>query len=503
MVKVSPKDIEAYVPVFMISKYRKISDPGAGMKHRCIFNGSYTKGDIKGINYSIPDIHRKVQYPPIIATIIGLIERIYKKKQRVYIGTMDVQNGFENLFIPQPSQRLTGISIEDIHLKSYCALYGTASRPFQMHNMLYILVELIQIYLKIEKDIILPLANDTMKYMDDIGIFAASKEEVNIMIDHIQTVSWDIFGIPFKTTKTQKGTDKIDRFLGFAIDLTAKDLNDYTISPCKATIDKLCYRADILVQHNTFTLRTLTSWLGSAYNISHLKYPLKSMIRTVGIIHKEYLHLGYAYNDPVTHNSQLALLITTVTDQLLKMPPIILKKYKMIHMNKIWTTGKYHNILYTDASDWGYGIIDITNGRYCMKKWPKSFTDRIDVREALSPLAYFTKYGSEYSNKHVMLWIDNQPVMNGIIKKRYKYIKVDVIIHELFKICMKYDIILRVDYINTHANKLADSLSRGDIKGFHTEINKNKQIKLNKNPSPLPLIIPDYNIFNLLKQSCI
>ena len=498
MMKVPKERLRNIIPLFMLSKYKKISQPELGEKHRLIFNHSTDTKYGKGINHNIPDDKRKIQYPRIIPRIIEVTEKVYKTSHNVWMGCMDVQNGFEHLFCDQFTQSLQGVHALGDYYMSLVATYGDASRPFQMHNLLKILVKLIEIYLKIELDICMDLNAFTIKYMDDLGLFGPSKDMVNQMIDYVTKIGWKVFGIPFKEVKTVRATKHLKKFLGYELDFRHKAKSHYYISPARDTIDKLVYRAKVIIKDATFPLRTITAWLGSAYNIAYLKYPLKSMCRAIEIIHQNYL-LTHDYADIVVHNSQLSLLINTVTIQLKDMTPMTLDKYKFIDFSHTWLKNQPDFTWYSDASDWGYGLIDTDKGVYCAEAWPKGYKDRIDVREALAPLAYLRSYGHKYRNKMIHLWIDNKPVMHGIIKKRYSYIKVDIIIHEIFKECMKYDILMRVDYINTKDNKLADYLSRKRMDLFHEEIQK-QNIKLNNYMTRLPLYIPNYNIFSLFEN---
>lgn len=198
LIKVKKEDLDYIVPIFMISKLRDYTDQSKGYKNRLIFNHSINIKSGKGINHGIQDHNRRVKYPDIIPSIIDLTEKTYNKYQRVYVAQLDIEHGFENMFVNQHEMRQQGIHAFGIYMASAVSTYGEASRPKQMHHLSNILIDLIEIYAKYKLKQELKLKEWMLIYMDDFCIWGGSAASVNYKLRKIIKISKNVFGIRFK-----------------------------------------------------------------------------------------------------------------------------------------------------------------------------------------------------------------------------------------------------------------------------------------------------------------
>jgi len=140
LVKCRPQDIDHIVPIYLLRKRKNWASPCPIYKNRIIYNYASKNS----LNEHIPDMHRKMRYPPILSTLCDLIYAQIDKYGQCWMGSGDVLTGFENLWSNKSVTRLWGFNIKSQCFRSLVGNYGDASKPRQMHRIC--LVRLIDIY---------------------------------------------------------------------------------------------------------------------------------------------------------------------------------------------------------------------------------------------------------------------------------------------------------------------------------------------------------------------
>ena len=103
-----------FSPIYMLTKIRSYVDPSLGFKDRTIFNNSAKTGKGDSLNDHVPDEHRKMQFINAINQIKIKIELAKSRSptKECYMAKFDLENGFENLFIPENEQPYLGTYIQ-------------------------------------------------------------------------------------------------------------------------------------------------------------------------------------------------------------------------------------------------------------------------------------------------------------------------------------------------------------------------------------------------------
>ena len=314
----------------MLTKLRSWSQPELGEKDRIIFNNSHKNGGKISLNEGISDENRRMGYPPILQTINIKVNRAFDLYGECSIACFDVENGFENLFNNPTEQPLLGVYIHGKHYTSIVGEYGEASKPKQMHSLLIILIELIEIVLKHKYGIELDIMESTIKYMDDGGIFNGSIERTNKILDWIVKIAWKEFGIKMKKSKIVRATKHIDKFLGFEIFTDINEHKEPLIQVSKDRRAKLKERGRILCTKEKYEFITLYKWQGCAFSVSEVRWPLKSMVRAVTRKITKELKKGTRYHQVIEYDPLVANTVNTFNECVLKLGPMPLKDYSDI-----------------------------------------------------------------------------------------------------------------------------------------------------------------------------
>ncbi len=95
----------------------------------------------------------------------------------------------------------------------------------------------------------------------------------------------------------------------------------------------------------------------------------------------------------------------------------------------------------------------------------------INIQEALAVINLLYNHRNELSGKQLLLYIDNTSVLFSLYKHWSGSLDLMEHIQEAVLIMCKYCIGLRVEFIHTSMNGLADTLSRGELEEFHRIVN--------------------------------
>jgi len=115
--------------------------------------------------------------------------------------------------------------------------------------------------------------------------------------------------------------------------------------------------------------------------------------------------------------------------------------------------------LYTDASDLGYG--GCYGSSWFAGTWPATWAKySIAVRELYPIMAVIHTFGHKLRNTRILFNCDNQAIVTVINKQSAKDKNIMSLLRVLILSLLHHNIRFKAEYISTHDNVIADSLSR-------------------------------------------
>ncbi len=233
--------------------------------------------------------------------------------------------------------------------------------------------------------------------------------------------------------------------------------------------DDLVRGLSLMIQYRYATGRALESICGKMMHWSQLRKPAKVLCyRLLRLIHKE-----------IRSNPKLKNKILWIPD------PIIIDlkfwlqyanymrkvtMHSVIHQPSITITGA------TDASNIGGGfVVGSYYGAYEFNDEQNMYGINhrrmsINYQEAHAVITLLYNYRHILSGRQLLLYIDNKSVLFSIYKHWAGSEKLMEYIHEIVLLMCVFSIGLRVEFIPSSFNDLADSLSRFDWKRFYDTI---------------------------------
>ena len=120
---------------------------------------------------------------------------------------------------------------------------------------------------------------------------------------------------------------------------------------------------------------------------------------------------------------------------------------------------------YTDASDTGYGAYFA--GEWFKGRWVDGVREMpIAVREMFAVTLAVRAWGQQLRNRKLIIWCDNQCVTYVFAKQFSKCGKLSFLLRELVLACLNFNVLVKMQYIASEQNFLADSLSRDEMHRF-------------------------------------
>ena len=133
--------------------------------------------------------------------------------------------------------------------------------------------------------------------------------------------------------------------------------------------------------------------------------------------------------------------------------------------------------IYTDASSYGLGIY--CNGKFMASMIPSPLNKcAIHINEALAILIAIEILKNDISGLKVVFHCDNQAVVHSLKRKWCIDDLLMAFVYEICTLSIKYKFFFWIDWISTHDNKWADSLSRFDFDLFCALEHKDKLCEL-------------------------
>lgn len=133
--------------------------------------------------------------------------------------------------------------------------------------------------------------------------------------------------------------------------------------------------------------------------------------------------------------------------------------------------------------------MDISRISWFSQKWPKDFIQTagisIEVAELLGACMGVSIWAREIEGKRVVIWCDNQAVVQMINNCSSACKKCMFLLRHLTLLCMDYRIRVFCRYISTKENRWADQLSRMKVATFLSEARQCEDMEVDHYPSPL------------------
>jgi hypothetical protein len=120
---------------------------------------------------------------------------------------------------------------------------------------------------------------------------------------------------------------------------------------------------------------------------------------------------------------------------------------------------------FSDAALSGYGAF--FGGEWFKGVWEEGTGALpIAVLEMFAVTLALITWGEKFSNRKLVIWCDNQCVTSVITRQASRCSKLSLLLREFTLACLKFNVLVKMRYIRSAANELADSLSRGDLRRF-------------------------------------
>ena len=311
----------------------------------------------------------------------------------------------------------------------------------------------------------------TVVYVDDFLIIAETQEQCHLALDALLALLADL-GFTVSAKKTVHPTQTIV-FLGIRLSTNVDGNGGMQIS---VPHDKLTKAADVarsLGSREYITRRQLQQAVGYFNHLAQAIYSARAFLR----------RLIYAVRDSeMAHQTRIR--VTTDIRLDLRFWEYFAPRYngQAIVMD---APAMQEGFLATDASDWGMG--GFYEGRSFSVSWgtahsirphrqmraylrrelqpdrahPTNGRWRIEYRELYALWWALLTWGHEWRNRTVLFHNDNTTVEYTVNSMGARNPHLMRLIRQIYKLCAKENIRIRVTRITSQANILADLLSRG------------------------------------------
>ena len=441
-------------------------------KTRLIFHLSFPRGTGKSVNENTPEELKTVKYKDIDQAV-----RICLKKgsKRLYASKSDMTAAFRHCPIRKEFWKYLIMKAQSpldgkwYYFVDKCLPFGAAisCSVFQkISDSISFLVSAIT-------------GEENVNYLDDYLFIAVLKNMCNWQLDTFLQVCKDI-QFPVSLEKTFRARRKIT-FLGLLLDLLNGRIS---IPVTKIVKAKELINRMLNSKRKKTTLRELQQLCGFLNFISKAIVPGRTFTRRLyaqgdGIL-KPHHHL--AIKQEMKQDLRMWL-------QFLDSSDVYSREFYDFNECATFTQLEF----FTDASrNPNLGCGGICGKEWYILQWNKKFI--CDVNPSI---AYLELYGltigliswlKDYRNKRICVFCDNQSVVAMVNKMTSKCKNCMVLIRILMLHCLRYNVKIRVAYVESKKNTYADHLSRLRYKEFRALARKERKYFLGK-PTPIPDIL--------------
>ena len=153
---------------------------------------------------------------------------------------------------------------------------------------------------------------------------------------------------------------------------------------------------------------------------------------------------------------------------------------------------------YTDASG-SVGMGGICNQDWMHMQWDSEFIRNkkptIQYLELYALLAAVLAWTQPFKNKYIEILCDNENACRAVNDLSTSCKNCMILIRILVLHCLTLNMVIKVTYVKSAKNDLADSLSRGKLLLFK-QLAKERELEFNKEATPVPkILLPMQNVW--------
>lgn len=428
-----------FKPSYLISI--QVIKKACGIKWRFIRNGSKKSPSSLSLNDGITD-------PKYIQLELKNFTKYVKFfNQGSWAAGFDIKSAYRNCYIAPEDQRYLGYQ--------FCGNYYVDCRGTQgvksmgniccrQHNHIIQYVNEAVLHNK--------YSTNTDCYIDDIWSVGASQAEAQ----HISSTMESYF------IKCNKKINYDKKVLSTQFPIAngwSWNLKDKCVGiPVNKAI-KYIRLISLVIKIGVCTLKVLWKICGVIF---HLSQPFKD---TKVLCHNL---LGLIYSHITNSTKKYSKLF----NKTIILPPHIIldltfwleyiSKFPFMPFNIILSKLTFNIWMSTDASGDGYGVF--YDGVGLTGLFPSTIAAyNIYIKEGLTVLAAICQYRYKLAGKSIRVKCDNLPFVCSYINRWSKDPIVMKIIYKLVLVCIRYHIVLYIEWIDTKSNCIADMLSRNKI----------------------------------------
>jgi len=325
----------------------------------------------------------------------------------------------------------------------------------------------------------------TVVYVDDFLIIAETEQQCQTALDALLALLADL-GFTVSDKKTVRPTQTII-FLGIQLSTNIDGKGDMQISVPPDKLAKAATVARGLGNQEYVTRRQLQQAVGYYNHLAEAIYSARAFLR----------RLIYAIRDAET-TRQTRIRVTTDIRLDLRFWEHFAPQYNG-RAQVMTAPDMQEGFLATDASDWGMG--GFYQGRSFTVSWADAHKARphrhmrgylrrelqpdprhrdnghwrIEYRELYALWWALLTWGSEWRNRTVLFHNDNTTVEYTVNSMGARNPHLMRLIRQIYKLCAKENIRIRVTRITSQANILADLLSRGRPREYAAQLREWRQ----------------------------
>ncbi len=405
---------------------------------------------------------------PTLPNIRKYIQLLIKYK---YVSLRDLKDAFRQLLVASDDVGWIQYSIFGLQFADYRQAYGVSSAAANCQHFAQILIWIFE-HNFLSKDQI----NRLLVHIDDFLIAANSEDEAIKMAQRFDEMC-DQLNVHVSHEKDETAINK-GVVHGFGFDLITK-----TVYIPDHKFNELIHGLNLMINNRYATGRALESICGKIMHWSQLRKPAKALCyRLLRLIHEK-----------IRSNPRLKFRIFWIPDIIVMDFKFWLRYSNFVRCVSMQSVIEQPSITITGATDasnkgggfiigphyGAYKFVDDTN-EYGINHRRMS----INYQEAHAIIMLLYNYRDILTGRKLLLYIDNTSVMYSIYRDWAGSPKLMEYIQEIVLLMCEYRIELRVHYIPSSFNGLADALSRFDAKRFH-DLAHLYNVAINEKPSNL------------------
>ena len=391
-----------------------------------------------------------------------------------WMALRDLSDAFRQIGLASADVGYLGYSLFGLHFIDRKQPYGIASAAANCQSFAQIIIWIMN-----NRKLPLHLCQSILVHIDDF-LLAANTEKDAIQMQTTFDTLCNELNVAISHDKDVNAT-QIATLYGFVFDLKHK-----TVGIPREKLTALKTFIGYAIKYRLITGRALETLSGRIMHWSQLYKPAKSLCwNMVAYIHKN-----------LRVNKHYRTLIFELPDCIINDLKFWLRyvdQIKAVPMESIINEPSIEIIGSSDACDLGAG--------FCIGEWwshykfkDKHLPLQIDEKEAHAVVMLLYNLRKKLTGKKVILYIDNSVIYWAMVK-HWAGERIMPCIYEICSLMMEYKILVWFEWIPTECNKLADTLSRDEIKEFWRWVNLH-QLRVKPKPERLHYI-KDYIFMNM------